>query len=83
MQNWKVGDRVQYLGSAMNASDTGTVTKIEDGEVWAKWDSDGAEMHFDPSQTNFVKESSKDVEITQEHQAVMLLLSLGYTLTKG
>lgn len=83
MQNWKVGDRVRYLGNAMNAPDTGTVKNIEDGEVWAEWDSDGAELYFNPSEKCFVRDSSEDVEITQEQQAVMLLLSLGYTITKG
>ena len=82
MIDWKVGDRVMY--KYKNEVDTGTVDRIdEDGLVWARWDSDGLCASFRPSDPGFTKMNSEPTDESAETKAVVLLLSLGYTLKKG
>lgn len=83
MLDWKIGDRVEFSGNSACPADVGTVTSVcEDGEVWATWDSDGESNHFEANNTRFTKISSAKESETEEQKAVMLLLSLGYTITK-
>ena len=92
MTDWKVGDRVQYLGcvnepdmylGAINNPDNGTVTSIDGNKVWARWDSDGRDQCFYIGESRFTKTPLVVVSVTEERQAIALLLSLGYALKKG
>jgi len=78
------GDRVVFAGSEFADADTGIVTSVDGsiyksfGYVWVKWDSNGAIQYISTDDIEL-----ESVKTQDEQQAVMLLLSLGYTITKN
>lgn len=78
-------DRVFFNGGSFTEPDTGVVVSVEgsiytsEGEVWVKWDSDGKVLFIDEGA---IRLQPNDIKVLNEQQAVTLLLSLGYTISK-
>lgn len=79
------GMKVYWKGTNWGGPDTGVIkigyvgrSAAGENEVWVKWDSDGEILKIDVEELTAVHEQS-----TEEQQAVMLLLSLGYTISKN
>lgn len=80
---FKEGDVVELPKQDGYARDTGVVVAVDGsiynrlGNIWVKWDSDGRVLHANPVHLSLVGNRG-----TEEQEAVMLLLSLGYTVSK-
>lgn len=90
---FKLGDRVYCDGDGLpEGVDHGSISKV-DGEVffedecgwnvWVKWDSDEMYEHILVKLIQHEWSSRQNNLLTNEQEAVMLLLSLGYTVTKN
>jgi len=87
---FKVGDRVYWEGNQYISEDYGIVVEYEGNHyikneygvdsVWVKWDSDNDVQYCEEDKLEFSYASVGSV--SSEQEAVMLLLSLGYTLSK-
>lgn len=90
---FKLGDRVYWDGDGFTGSvDHGTISKVggevffEDERgwnVWVKWDSDGKYEYIPTRSIQYEWSSRKSNLLTNEQEAAMLLLSLGYTVNKN
>lgn len=84
------GVRVYWPGNSWSDPDSGTITMYDENvpdsfwsgtdSVWVRWDSDDdlAHIHLD-----LISLEAERNPATNEAEAVMLLLSLGYTITKN
>ena len=81
VENVEAGMRVYFVE---DEKDTGTVVEYNgstfssDGDVWVKWDNSGEVLNAPPGFLTPTEEFKQS-----EQEAVMLLLSLGYTITKN
>lgn len=92
MQDIKDGMRVYWDGGDYLSPDSGTVLlnykdryELPYNSVWVKWDSDGEILHAkveDLSAESIGEATETAKETEKEQEAVMLLLSLGYTVSK-
>lgn len=89
-EDFKEGVRVYWGGSADTAPDTGTIASSF-GSVWdaylsdsvyVQWDYDGRILHVPYYELEAEPPKAPSQELT-EAQAVMFLLSKGYTVSKG
>jgi len=80
---FKAGDRIILCEHQGN--DSGEVVEFDgsiysnDGGIWVKWDSDGKTLYIDEESIEFEEGLTND----KEQEAVMLLLNLGYTVSKN
>lgn len=92
---FKLGDRVHWPGdnSSYYESDSGTISTHNGevffecnegggGKVWVKWDSNGAYQYISVESIQHEQPKQSNI-LTNEQEAVMLLLSLGYTVSKN
>lgn len=90
---FKLGDRVYWDGDGFTENvDHGTISKVgeevffEDEcgwNVWVKWDSNELCEHILVKSIQHERSFRQNNLLTDEQEAVMLLLSLGYTVTKN
>lgn len=88
---FKLGDRVCWDGGLLVGMDSGVIS-TNNGEaffenewgwnVWVKWDSDGEHNYINVNSIQH-KHPKQNNHLTNEQEAVMLLLSLGYTVSKN
>jgi hypothetical protein len=82
---FKEGDRVLY-GIGGLCEESGTVVEQDGsiynkiGYIWVRWDSDGKVLNTSEDSLELEKYDPIDMN---EQEAVMLLLSLGYTVSKN
>lgn len=90
LEDCKEGVRVYWDGRPETAPDTGTIVPLDGsvwndcktGNVWVQWDSDGKVLHIDYKVLDLEQPKEPPQELTEE-QAVVFLLSKGYTVSKG
>ena len=81
---FKAGDRVLYGINGL-CKESGTVVErdgsiyTKNGYIWVKWDFDGKVLNTSEDSLELEKYGPLDMN---EQEAVMLLLSLGYTVSK-
>ena len=80
MQKFKVGDKVMWLGNPKNI---GTVIDTDrgDGYCTVKWQDIRESLSYNADCPQLSKVSDDQLKLL-EQQAVELLLSLGYTISK-
>jgi hypothetical protein len=71
MTDYKVGDRVEELNSIGEVIDRGTVTRIDEDEIWCRFDSNKGigDYYFDKNNSEFfrlVDESEISVETVRK-----------------
>lgn len=89
---FKLGDRVYWPGGeGFGIADLGTISKVDDEvffedecgwNVWVKWDFDGEYNHIDVNSIQH-KHPKQNNPLTNEQEAAMFLISLGYTVSKN
>lgn len=86
VEDAKVGAKVFWHGGEDGTPDHGVITGRHrfDDDVWVKW-SNGSTLWINVSEIELIGDETPEVAkpTDAEKDAVMLLLRLGYTVTKG